>query len=106
MADTQHPMRLRVKREEDRVTVKLLIAHPMDTGLARNADGRIVPAWFIQQIEAWVDDTRVFAADWGPAVARNPFLEFALASAVAGARLRLRWRDSHGLSGEDSVELP
>ncbi|MDE3011421.1 MAG: thiosulfate oxidation carrier complex protein SoxZ [Pseudomonadota bacterium] len=106
MADTQHPMRLRVKRAEGRVTVKLLIAHPMDTGLAKDADGHIVPAWFIRQVEAWVDDTRVLAADWGTAVARNPFLEFELESAVAGATLRLRWRDSQGLSGEDSVELP
>jgi sulfur-oxidizing protein SoxZ len=98
-------MRIRTVREGVGVVVKVLMAHPMDTGRAKDADGSTIPAWFIRQVRVWLDEHLVLDADWGPAVSRNPFLQFELPLAASGAQLRVCWRDNHGEEREDVVVL-
>lgn len=105
MAEAGGPMRLRALRQGPGVVLKVLMAHPMETGRARDSEGQLIPAWFIQQVEVWLDDQQVLAADWGPAVSRNPFLELELRDAHPGALVRVRWRDNRGGEREDALTL-
>ena len=100
------PMRLRAVRDGDRVVVKVLMAHPMETGLARDAEGQLIPAWFIQQVDVRLDGEVLLQADWGPAISRNPFLEFELQGVAAGALLQVRWLDNRGAQREDGLPVP
>jgi sulfur-oxidizing protein SoxZ len=103
VAEAIGPMRLRAVRQGDRVVIKVLMAHPMDTGLAKDAEGKTIPAWYIEQVAVWLDDQPVLSADWGPAVSRNPFLEFELLAAAPGAVLRVSWRDNCEGEREDRL---
>ena len=40
------------------------------------AAGKTIPAWFIQDVTAAHNGKTVMTAQWGPAVAKNPYLEF------------------------------
>jgi len=70
MAD---PMRIRAQASGDKATVRVLMSHEMESGQRKDAAGKIVPAWFIQEITASHNGKVVMTAEWGPAVSKNPF---------------------------------
>jgi sulfur-oxidizing protein SoxZ len=47
MAD---PMRIRAKAEGDKTTVRVLMSHEMETGQRKDASGKVIPAWYIQEV--------------------------------------------------------
>ena len=105
MAELGAPMRLRAVRNADGVVLKVLMAHPMDTGRVKDDQGMLIPAWFIKQVELWLDQERLLSADWGPAVAANPFLQVELAGVPPGSTLRVRWRDNRDFLREDVLTI-
>ena len=70
MAD---PMRIRAQAAGGNVTVRVLMSHEMETGQRKDAQGRTVPAWHITDVTATHNGKAVFSAEWGPAVAKNPY---------------------------------
>jgi len=44
MAD---PMKIRATMAGDKVEVKVLMAHEMETGQRKDSSGKVIPAWFI-----------------------------------------------------------
>jgi sulfur-oxidizing protein SoxZ len=49
MAD---PMRIRAQASGDKATVRVLMSHEMESGQRKDASGKTVPAWFIQEVTA------------------------------------------------------
>src|SRR5690348_17480677 len=73
MAD---PMKIRANLVGDETEVKVLMSHEMETGQRKDSQGKTIPAWFIQNVKVTHNDKVVLAAQWGPAVAKNPFVSF------------------------------
>ena len=46
------PMRIRAQATGDKVTVRVLMAHEMETGQRKDSSGKVIPAWFIQEVTA------------------------------------------------------
>ena len=99
-------MRLRLQREGSELTVKILMAHEMESGQRKDDAGQRIPAWFIAQLAVWVGEDCVLQADWGPAVAKNPFVQFSVQGVQPGEVLRVAWRDNHGIERVDSERVP
>ena len=102
MAD---PMKLRAVMLDDRVQVKILMAHPEETGLRKEADGTLVPAHFISNVSVRHADREVLRAQWGPAISKNPFLQFTFRGAGRGEELTVTWTDNRGDSRTDRVTI-
>lgn len=102
MAD---PMRIRARAAGDKVTVSVLVSHEMESGQRRTADGKLVPAWFIQTIKAEFDGKPVFSAQWGPAVSKNPFTQFAFKGGKAGDKVKVTWVDNKGETRTDEAVI-
>jgi sulfur-oxidizing protein SoxZ len=102
MAD---PMKIRAQMQGDKTEVRVLMAHEMETGQRKDATGQLVPAWFIQNVAATVNGRTVLAAEWGPAVAKNPFLAFRFAGAKAGDKVVITWTDNHGDKRTDETTI-
>lgn len=102
MAD---PMKLRASLQGDTVEVKVLMAHAMETGQRKDAAGATGPAHYIRTVTATCNGRTVLAADWGPSVARNPFLAFRFTGAAAGDRVAVTWRDSQGETRTDETTV-
>lgn len=93
MAD---PMRIRAQMTGGSATVKVLMSHEMETGQRKDADGKTIPAWFIQEVSATLNGKPVMSAQWGPSVAKNPFLQFSVKNAKAGDKIAVSWIDNRG----------
>ena len=102
MAD---PMRIRAQAAGDKATVRVLMAHEMETGLRKDAAGKIIPAWFIQEVSAQLNGKTVMTAQWGPSVAKNPFLQFNVKGAKAGDKISIAWTDNKGDKRTDEATV-
>ena len=102
MAD---PMRIRAQASGDKATVRVLMSHEMESGQRKDAAGKLVPAWHITEVTAALNGKQVLAAEWSPAVSKNPFLQFAIKGAKAGDKVAVTWKDNKGDSRTDEVTV-
>jgi sulfur-oxidizing protein SoxZ len=99
------PMRIRAQSAGDKATVRVLMSHEMETGLRKDGAGKIIPAWFIQEVAAQLNGKTVMTAQWGPAVSKNPFLQFSVKGAKAGDKISVNWKDNRGDSRTDEATV-
>ena len=99
------PMRIRAQAAGDKVTVRVLVSHEMETGLRRAADGNLVPAHYIQTVSATHNGKTVMSAQWGPAVSKNPFIQFVFKGAKAGDKIAVTWVDNKGDKRTDEATV-
>ncbi|HUN70404.1 MAG TPA: thiosulfate oxidation carrier complex protein SoxZ [Burkholderiales bacterium] len=102
MAD---PMRIRVAARDGSVNVKILMSHEMETGQRKDASGKLVPAHFIRSVTATHQGKTVLSAQWGPAVAKNPFLEFNFKGGQKGDKITVTWVDNKGETRTDETTI-
>jgi sulfur-oxidizing protein SoxZ len=99
------PMRIRAQMQGNNAVVRVLMSHEMETGLRRDADGKLVPAWHITEVTATLNGKVVMSANWGTAIAKNPFTQFTVKGAKAGERIAITWVDSHGERRTDEATI-
>ena len=102
MAD---PMRIRAQASGDKATVRVLMSHEMESGQRKDAAGKTIPAWFIQEVTATLNGKVVMTAQWGPSVSKNPFLQFAIKGAKAGDKVSVSWTDNKGDKRTDEATV-
>jgi sulfur-oxidizing protein SoxZ len=99
------PMRIRAQAQGDKTTVRVLVSHEMESGQRKDAAGKIVPAWFIQTINATWSGKTVMSAQWGTAVSKNPFVQFSFKGGKAGEKVIVNWIDNHGDKRSDEAVI-
>jgi sulfur-oxidizing protein SoxZ len=102
MAD---PMKIRARLDGDVADVRVLMAHPMETGQRKDAAGSVVPLHFIQTITAQLNGKPVFQADVSQAISRNPVFGFKVKGAKTGDKLTISWTDNKGDKRTDEVTI-
>ena len=102
MAD---PMKIRAQMAGDKVEVRVLMSHEMETGQRKDASGKTVPAWFIQNVTATHNGKIVLSAEWGTAVSKNPFLSFRFSGGKPGDKVQVTWTDNHGDKRTDEATI-
>jgi sulfur-oxidizing protein SoxZ len=101
MAD---PMKIRASLQGDVADVRVLMAHPMETGQRKQA-GKAVPLHFIQNITAQLNGKTVFSADISQAISRNPVFAFKVKGAKAGDKITVTWKDNKGETRTDETTV-
>ncbi|HJX58000.1 MAG TPA: thiosulfate oxidation carrier complex protein SoxZ [Thiobacillus sp.] len=97
------PMRIRATMAGDVADVKVLMNHPMETGLRKDAKtGQLIPAHFITEVIATVNGAPVLAAEMSGGVSKNPYLGFKVKGPKAGDKVAVSWADNKG--DKNSVE--
>ena len=99
------PMRIRAQVKDGTTDVRMLMGHPMETGQRKDADGKTIPAHYINDVKVTVGDRTVLTAKWGPAVSQNPFLQFRFKGAKAGDRVSVTWADNKGDKRTDEAVI-
>ena len=102
MAD---PMRIRVALRDGVVNVRVLMSHEMETGQRKDGSGNLVPAHYIKNVTATHQGKTVLSAQWGPAVAKNPFLEFSFKGGQKGDKIIVTWEDNKGEKRTDEATI-
>ena len=99
------PMRIRAQAAGDKVTVRVLMAHEMETGQRKDSAGKVIPAWFIQEVTATQNGKTVLTAQWGPSIAKNPFLQFTIKNGKVGDKIVISWTDNKGDKRSDEATV-
>ena len=102
MAD---PMRIRAQAQGGNAVVRVLMAHEMETGQRKDSAGKTIPAWHISDVTASLNGKQVLSAEWGPAVAKNPFLQFTIKGSKAGDKIAVTWKDNKGDTRTDEATV-
>ena len=93
MAD---PMKVRATLKGDTADVRVLMNHPMETGLRKDGAGNIVPLHFIQEVTVKLNGKTVVEGQISQAVSRNPVFSFRVKGAKTGDKLEISWLDNKG----------
>ena len=100
MAD---PMRIRAQVAGSNATVRVLMNHEMESGQRKDTAGKLIPAWHITEVTATHNGKSVMTAEWGPAVSKNPFLQFTIKGAKASDKIGVTWKDNKGDTRTDEA---
>ena len=85
--------------------IRVLMTHPMETGQRKDADGKIVPMHFIQNLTVKVNGRPVIEAQTSQAVSRNPVFSFRLKGGAKGDKIEVSWLDNHGESNSTETAV-
>jgi sulfur-oxidizing protein SoxZ len=101
------PIRMRVRLDGDVADVRVLIEHPMETGLRKDpATGAPIPMHFIQIMTATLNGKPVLEAQWSRAIARNPYIQFHIKGAKPDDEIGIAWTDNLGASNSAVSRVP
>jgi sulfur-oxidizing protein SoxZ len=78
--------------------VRVLMTHPMETGQRKDADGKIVPLHFIQNVTVKLNGKVVLECEVSQAVSRNPVFSFRIKGGAKGDKIEVSWLDNKGES--------
>jgi len=91
--------RIRLDRREvskgEKILVKTLVAHVMETGLRKDLDGHPIPRMIINTFTCELNGAFVFGCDLDTAISANPYLEFSFRPQQSGT-LSFTWVDDEG----------
>jgi sulfur-oxidizing protein SoxZ len=99
------PMRIRAQVQGTGAVVRVLMSHEMETGQRKDAAGKIIPAWHITEVTAALNGKTVLTAQWGTAIAKNPFTQFTVKGAKVGDKITVSWVDNHGDKRSDEATV-
>ena len=102
MAD---PMKIRATMKGDVAEIRVLMSHPMESGLRKDAAGSAVPAHFIQTMTVEVGGKKIVDGQLAGSVSRNPVFGFKMKGAKAGDKVVVNWVDSKGDKRTDEAAI-
>lgn len=97
--------RIRAQAGADRTVVRMLMRHDMESGQRKDASGKTLPPWHIQDVTVSVGGKTVLTAEWGPSVAKDPFLQFSMRGAKSGEKVAVSWKDNRGDTRADEATI-
>ena len=100
-------IKIRVKRQDNITLIRLLIAHPMDTGRKKDKNtGLLVPAHFIKEVKIEHKDILVASCEFTTGVSRDPYLSLRLKNGQPGDLIKVSWVDNLGQSDSEMAAIP
>jgi sulfur-oxidizing protein SoxZ len=88
------PMKIRATLKGDVADIRVLVAHPMETGQRKDASGAIVPMHFIQSMTVAHNGNTVYDGQWSQAISRNPVFAVRVKGAKLGDKVVVTWSDN------------
>lgn len=95
-------MKVKAKEKKGVVKIKLLIKNVMETGRRKGADGKLIPAYFIKELNVEYQNKLILNVEIGATVSKDPYLAFSF-KGVKGEKVKFSTVDSKGK--EDSKEV-
>lgn len=94
------PMKMRATLGSGYTDIRVLMSHPMETGQRKQADGKLVPMHFIQNVTVRMNGKTVVEGQISQAVSRNPVFSFRVKGGAKGDKIEVSWVDNNGESNK------
>lgn len=90
-------IKIRAREKGGTATVKVLMSHPMETGLRKDKKtGEKIPAHYISEVTCEHKGQVVMKGYMGPGVSKNPYMSFDINNASKGDAVKISWVDNNG----------
>jgi sulfur-oxidizing protein SoxZ len=90
-------MKIRASARGEYTEIKVLIQHEMETGLRKDErTGEMIPAHFLQLVEARHNGKTILSMQWGVAISQNPYLGFRIQNTKPGDVIMIEALDNRG----------
>lgn len=87
------------------IQVDAIFEHPMETGLRKDKDGVLIPAYYIKQAKVEYGGKTVLTMDMTQSVSANPYVSFNLKVADAEASLKVSSVDTKDEKSEKEIVI-
>lgn len=88
----------------DKITIKTLISHKMESGQRKDKEGNIIPRSIINRFTCDFNGENVIDVTLEPAISTNPYLEFEALVPEAG-EFKFTWYDDDGSVYEETKTI-
>lgn len=85
--------------------VDLRVSHPMENGSRTDAQGVVIPSWYLTHMDVYHEDKLVSQLELGPLVSRNPAISLVLNGGKEDEMIKVTWRDNRGEQGEQLAKI-
>jgi sulfur-oxidizing protein SoxZ len=99
------PMKIRATLKGDVADIRVLVAHPMETGQRKDASGAMVPPHFIQNVTVTYNGNTVYEGQWSQAISRNPVFAVRIKGAKLGDKVVVTWTDNKNDKRSDEATV-
>ena len=99
------PMKMRATAQNGVTEIRVLMAHPMETGQRKGPDGKLVPMHFIQNVTVRLNGKTVVEGQISQAVSRNPVFSFRVKGGNKGDKVEVSWVDNKGDSNKTETTV-
>lgn len=99
------PMKMRATLATGYTDIRVLMTHPMETGQRKDADGKLVPMHFIQNVTLKVNGKTVVEGQTSQAVSRNPVFAFRVKGGNKGDKVEASWVDNQGETNQTEIAV-
>src|SRR5574338_146841 len=97
------PNKIRATNKDGEGEKRMLLAHPMENGLRKEADGSLVPAHYIRTLTIAINSKPLIEGSLGPGVSKSPLFAFRLTDIEAGDKVTVTWVDNRGERRSDET---
>lgn len=98
-------IKIRVQLNGDLADIRVLLQHPMETGLRKDEGGRPVPSLFIQTFTVSHNGKPLIDGQLNTSVSKNPLFAFKARGIRTGDRIAVSWTDSSGDRRQDETSV-
>jgi len=102
MAD---PIKIRAQVQGDITDIRILMQHPMETGLRKDERGQTLPVHFIQTFTILHNGKALIDGQLNTSISKNPLFAFKARGIKAGDKLAVAWNDNLGERRQDEITV-
>lgn len=106
MANTDSTIQVKSSVKKGVATIRLLVDHPMETGMRKDKKGNLIPAKFIQELTCEHGGNTVLDAQLNSTISTNPYVKFKFSGANKGDTIKVSWADNTGAKDSAEIEIP
>jgi len=85
--------------------VDLRVSHPMESGSRTDAQGVVIPSWFLTSLDVYHNEELIAELELGPLVSRNPAISLVLNGGEEDDTIKVTWSDNRGEAGEKLARI-
>jgi sulfur-oxidizing protein SoxZ len=98
-------IKIRAQVQGETADVRILMQHPMETGLRKDDKGQTFPAQFIQTFTVSLNGKALINGQLNTSISKNPLFTFKARGIKAGDKLAVAWTDNTGDKRQDEITV-
>ena len=97
-------VKTKAKEKKGIVKTKILIKHPMESGMRKDKEGNLIPIHHLKELKVDYKGEIVFQGEFGTGVSKDPFVAFSF-KGTKGDTFTVEAIDSKGETGGGEITI-